>query len=409
MRERRAVWIVARHEYGRMVHRKAFLLMTFGLPLLYLVIFAFIIFFISRGSGMPLGYVDLAGVIPASPQMPEMFDREPPPVAFPDVESGKEAVRNGEIVGLYVLPSDYLRSGEVVLYVGERSPSEEEQSFFAEFIRCNLVSGVKDEAVRRRLLDGPRYVTRTVETGRLSGGVHVVGLAVAIGAAVVFYLLLMLSSNYLLQAVADEKANRTIEMLFTSISPRALIVGKGLGLTAVALTQLLSWGMMVVLGFLYFALRPGSSITLDPSLIPWGDLGIAFLFFLPSYLLLAAMMIALGAVSEDARQGQQLSAFLSLSFYAPLFFITQIITDPGGALAVGLSFFPTTAFLVLMIRRVMGVVPWWQVALSWVVLTASAAGMLIVAARFFRVWMLRYGSGLSLRKVREWLRGGRHA
>lgn len=409
MTNRRATWTVARHEYGRMVRRKSFLLATLGIPVLYIVLFAFIIFFSMKGSGKPLGYVDQAGVFPPSPQVPEEYSYLPMPVAYADVESGRQAVERGEIVALYVLPEDYLSGGEVVLYVGEQSPSQMEQAYFTDFLRFNLTAQVEDEAVRQRLLDGPSYVTKTVGTEQLSGGIYTVRIVIAVGSAVLFYLLLMLSGNYLLQAVADEKENRTVEMLITSIPPRALIVGKALGLTAVAFTQILIWSSAALLGALYYLLQPGHAHSLDLSLIPWGDLGLMLLFFIPTYFLSAAMMIALGAMVDDRQQGQQFSSILSLLFFAPLFFMAQLIAEPNGTLAVGLTFFPTTSFLVLMLRRAMGWVPPWQIVIAWLVLVAATVLMLIAAARIFRLWMLRYGQGLSLRRLRTLLRGGRHA
>ncbi len=407
MTERRAIWVVARQEYGRMVRRKSFLFVTFGIPLLYLFIFTLIFFISLRSSGIPLGYVDQAHILPANPLPPyEMEGSYPLPRAYPDLESGKAALQAGEIVGLYLLPEDYLQTGEVTLYVGEQSPTEGERAYFTSFLRINLVATVEDQAVRERLLDGPHYVTRTVGTGRVTGGIYTVRIVIAVGAAVLFYLLLMLSGGYLLQAVADEKENRTVEMLITSISPRALIVGKTLGLTAVALTQILIWGGVALLGLLIFLLRHPGPVPVDLSLIPWGELGLMLLFFIPTYLLSAAMMVAIGSVVDDRRQGQQFSSLLSLLFFAPLFFLTQIIATPDGTLAQALTFFPPTAFLLLMIRRAVSHVPAWQIVLSWTILTFTSLLMMVGAARLFRLWMLRYGHSLSLRR---WFRGGRHA
>ncbi len=406
MRESAAMRAVARHEYGRMVKRKSFLLMTFGLPLFYLLLFALIAFFTMRSSGIPLGYVDQAGIFPTPPRRPEAYENIPTPVAYPDPESGQAAVKAGEIAALYILPPDYLQGGEVLLYVGPNTPSDMEKEFFADFIRANLIAGVKDEQVRRRLLEGPHYVTRTIETGQMRGGLYTVRLIIGIGAVAVLYLLMLLSGGYLLQAVADEKENRTLEILITSISPRALILGKIVGLMGVAITQLLIWGSAGLLGLIYYLTRPGTHFTFDLSLIPWGELALTLLFFIPSYLLLAAMMVALGVMGEDRRQAQQYSSLFTMPFFAPLFFIAQIIAAPNGALAVGMSFFPTTSFLVLMVRRAMIAVPGWQIALAWVILALTTWLALLAAARLFRLWMLRYGTSFSLSSL---LRGGRHA
>ncbi len=409
MTSQHATWLVARHEYKRMAKRKGFLLATVGIPALYIIIFIILLFFMRRGSGKPLGYVDLAGVFPPSPQLPQEYTHLPTPRAYADVESGRQAVKREEIIALYVLPEDYLSSGEVVLYIGDQSPSEAEREYFTEFLRLNLIAQIEDETVRERLLDGPSYITKTVGTERITGGIYTVRIVIAMGSAGLFYLLLMLSGNYLLQAVADEKENRTVEMLITSITPRTLIVGKAVGLTAVAITQILIWSSAALLGLLYYLLQPKTPSLFNLSLIPWRDLGLMLLFFIPTYFLSAAMMIAVGAVVDERQQGQQLSSILSLLFFAPLFFMAQLIAEPNGTLAVGLTFFPTTSFLVLMLRRAMGWVPLWQIILAWVVLVSATVLMLIAAARIFRLWMLRYGQGLSLRRLGTFLRGGRHA
>ncbi len=411
MPEGKALVIVARHEFTRMLKRKSFLMLTLGLPLLYLFIFGAIAFFTTRSGQGVLGYVDQAHIFPENPRMPAQYEDYPSPRAFPDVESGKQALAAGEIIALYVLPEDYWQGGAVVLYKGDKHVTTSD--FFSDFIRVNLVREVQNEQVRARLLDGPHYISRALGTTHAVGGIHTVRLAITIGTSVLFYLVMMLSGSYLLQVVADEKENRMLEMLVTSTSSRVLILGKTIGLVMISAIQFLVWGMLLLTGAIYVITRPGFPvpITLNFALIPWGELGILMLYFLPTFLLSASLMIALGSVVNDQRQGQQYSSIFSTFFFIPLYFLVQIIAEPNNALSLGLTFFPFTTFLTLMIRRAIAVVPSWQMYVAWGLLVATTGAAMLFAPRVFRWGMLRYGQGVSLKGLRfGWRKrkGGSH-
>ncbi len=411
MPEIKALTLVARYEYMLRVKSKSFLGVTFGLPLLYLLIFGIIMLYTGSVMYAQIGYVDQAHLFPATPQMPPLFADFPQPQAFPDVASGRQALEEGTITALYVLPPDYWQGGTVIAYKGNKHAIASD--FFADFIRVNLVSSVDDANARARLLDGPHYVSEVQGTDQAMGGIHTVRMVIALIAGGMFYLLLTLSGTYLLQAVSDEKENRTLEMIVTSISTRALILGKMVGLIVLSLTQLAIWGAAILVGGIYVLTSPAFPIpiTLEPSLIPWRELGLLTAFFLPTFLLVASLMVALGGIANDQRQGQQYSGIFTMLFFIPLYFIAQLIAEPNGLLAIGLTLFPCTSLSTLMIRRAIGVVPPWQIWLSWGLLTGTALAVALVTPRIFRWGMLRTGQGLSLKKLRLALlgQGGRHA
>jgi ABC-2 type transport system permease protein len=212
----------------------------------------------------------------------------------------------------------------------------------------------------------------------------------------------MSASGYMLQAVADEKENRMMEVLITAVTPGQLIGGKAIGLLAAALTQLAIWVVTVVVG-LYVAspLVP----ELQHATVPWVYLALMALFFLPSYALISAIMVAVGAAVTDMQQGQQTAGLLNLLFVLPIFLLGFLFSNPGHPLLVAMTLFPTTAFLTVSVRWGLSSVPFWQLGLSWILLVAADVMMVWVAARIFRAGMLHYGQPLSLKSVVAAVRG----
>jgi ABC-2 type transport system permease protein len=206
----------------------------------------------------------------------------------------------------------------------------------------------------------------------------------------------------MLEVVAEEKENRTMEIMVTSITPGHLIGGKTVGLLASALTQLAIYGLCVVVGV---ALASPSVPELQQLQVPWGYLGLMALFFFPAYGLIAAIMIAIGSAVTEIQQGQQVAGLLTLTFTLPLFILPVIFENPGHPLAVVLTLFPTTSFLTVSLRWGLGSIPVWQIALGWAILVASVLAMVWVAARVFRASMLRYGQPLSWHSLISALRG----
>jgi ABC-2 type transport system permease protein len=125
------------------------------------------------------------------------------------------------------------------------------------------------------------------------------------------------------------------------------------------------------------------------------------LFFLPTYALIAGLMIALGSLVADHQQAQQLSSLVTLPFMLPFFFMVLVFTSPNSPLLVALTLFPPTAFTSVAMRWGMTAIPIWQLVLSWVLLVATALASIAFAARVFRLGMLRYGQGLKLGELAQ--------
>jgi ABC-2 type transport system permease protein len=178
--------------------------------------------------------------------------------------------------------------------------------------------------------------------------------------------------------------------------------GKAVGLMGVGLTQMFLWigtGVVVLVVIAQFVPM------LSGFTVPLGFLGIVAAFFIPAYALIAGAMTTIGSMVTDLRQAQQISGMVNLFFTMPLFFVSLIMAEPHSAFVVGLSIFPTTSFVTVMMRWAMASVPAWQLIISWLVLVGSAAFSMWLGGRVFRMGMLRYGQRLSVQSLITAMKG----
>jgi ABC-2 type transport system permease protein len=399
------LWLVAKHEYLKIVKQKSFLIGTLGIPvLIILVMTVSILVALGQRGKLPLGYVDHAGILSESVTLPVSEKGEPAVTirAFADEAAAQTALEANTIQAYYVVPDDYIESGRVHLYFLNKRPGEVVQDDFADFLRANLLAEHPND-VQRRMLEGSNVTFRSIDGKRELDSENMVGFMVPFVAAFFFVFAVMNAGSYMLQAVTDEKENRTIEVLATSIRPEELIGGKALGLMSVGFTQLAIW---VLTGVIALLVASPFVPEIQGLHIPWSFLGVAVLFFVPAYALIAGLMTAVGGMVTDLRQGQQITGILNLFFTLPFFFVALMMAKPNSPLLIVLTLFPTTAFVTITMRWAMTSVPMWQLGLSWVLLVTSAVTSVWLAARIFRLGMLRYGQALNVKMIVASLRRG---
>ncbi len=400
------LWLVAKHEYRKMVGKKSFLIATLGVPLLIVVGMAIVILVaISSEDSRPLGYVDHAGIL-----RPDAFaalgddEKRVAIHAYPDETAVRAALEAEEIQAYYIIPADYLQQPAVELYYLEKEPGSGACEDFWDFMRAGLVLQQLPEKTQARAFYGAELTIRTGDGKRELGSHDGLSLVMPFAGAIFFFIVVLSGGGYMLQAVTDEKENRTMEILATSLAPEQLIGGKALGLMAVALTQVGVWVVALAGGLLIGAQFVAELRALQ---VPWGLLGMTALYFLPAYALVSGLMTVIGASVTEVQQGQQISGIINMLFTFPMFFLSVLIAKPNSPLVIALSLFPTTSFTTILLRWGLTVIPFWQLAVSWLLLVASAAGSVWLAARVFRLGMLRYGQRLSLKGILTDLRESR--
>lgn len=403
---KRLLW-VARQAYIRQARRKGFLLAAFGLPLLMLVGFAvlFVVILMSERTERAIGYVDNANIL-ANVQLPaQNADDEPyvPLLPFPDADAARAAFAQQQIDAYVVLAPDYPTTGRATVYGSQGLSNAGRNTLRDALERGLLAQSARDPTIAERALNPvDELIRRSLDGQRetsTASAVAAVVLPILFG--LLFLVTVFSSASYLLQALVEEKENRTMEIVTTSISPWQLVGGKVLGLGLLGLTLALIWlvagGVVWGIGVLQFA-------ALREITWPLNVLGVALLFFVPGYLVYAGLMVAISAAVTSAQEGQQFAGVITLLATAPLITSALFLLNPNGVIPVTLSFFPLSAPLAMLMRMAATEVPLWQIGLSLALLLASDALVLWGAARLFRAGMLRYGKRLSMRDLLRALR-----
>lgn len=405
------LWQVARYEYRRNVFKGSFVMALLSVPLIIALIIGvgWLSERMTRNS-TAIGYVDHAGLLadplpapkrggsPDSPSVPGLV----PLILFPTEEAAQEALDAGQIQAYYVVTEDYDTTNRVELVYVEPPDGEATRQFW-DFMQINRLRDLPPEIARRAVADSNlvvRWPDDAPGGGREFSQQKFFNQFLPLFVGLAFIVLLFMSSGYLMGAVAEEKENRTVEVLVTSLSPGQLIGGKIVGVIAIAFTQLFAWivfaALVVVVGGQLLGLEMMRNLSLD--------LRIVFKMMVvaaPAYVMVAALTTAIGAIVAEAHEAQQVMGLLIQPFMIPAWLAGPIIENPDSPLTVGLSLFPVTALPTFSLRLTFSQVPLWQIAASVAILSLCALGMVWLAGRAFRLGMLRYGQRLSWRELFE--------
>jgi len=391
-------WLVARHEYQRRVYNRRFLFGLVSVPFFILILIGLIFLIISMNNNTtPLGYIDQSGLLSDPRQAPPVLSPEKPvPMrAFTDETTARQALNSGQIQGYFLIPPDYLSSGKLqAVYLKTIKPFPRTQ--FYKFLEVNLLANV-DASISTRLLAGDEVIARSLDGSReMSSKNGWFGLFVPIIAALGFMIAMFTAGGYLMQAVVDEKENRTMEVLLTSVSPNQFMAGKIMADILIGLTQIITWLVFIVIA-IRLAARSFpflQGIQVSPQLI------LLFLtILLPTFVMVSAFMALIGATVSDAREGQQMVGMISLPIWIPYMLVAVIIENPNSPIAVVLSLLPFTSSLTMLIRQGVTILPAWQIALSSIIVLICAVSAIWLAGKAFRLGMLRYGKRLSIREI----------
>ncbi len=388
---------VVRYEYQRHVFRRGFLFALLSVPLMIgLMALVVILLLLRENRTSAVGFVDYARILntPYQAQTTGSLIRAVSIASYPSESAARAGLDSEEVQVYYVLPADYMQTGKVTAVYYEQ-PGDEAESQFRDYLRANLIAG-QDAAVQNRLTEGINLAVQSADGSRQIREGDWFSIFIPVLAGLAFVMAIFISSGYLMQAVVEEKENRTMEILVTSLPPEQLIMGKIVGITGVGLTQLMVWFMVAGVGVLY-----GRSVLpwMAAIRIPGGLIILLSGIFLPAYLMIAALMAAIGATVTEAREGQQVTGLISLPVMIPYMLAGQLILNPNSLLALGLTFFPLTAPVALSMRLGFTQVPGWQLGVYGVVMVTSALAALWLAGRTFRLGMLRYGQRLTIREL----------
>jgi ABC-2 type transport system permease protein len=394
------IWKIIKQEYTKHVFSKRFLFSLLSLPVAVIVMVgvALLVGLFSVDT-TPVGYIDHSGLLD-NPIMLEkdggIFDAAIDFIPYDSEEQAKSDLEAGQIQAYYILPKNYTETLQAQMVFNEE-PGGGVQSEFRSFIRRNLMAQQDlDPETEERLYQGSQVTLLSLDGSREMDEDEWYTIFTPFIAGIMFVIVIMTSGGYLLQAVVEEKENRTMEIVITSVSPGQLMAGKIIGNVSVGLTQLVIWlifgwiGLMV--GGQFFPFLQDFSISTDYALV-------LLLVLLPSFAMVAAIMAAIGSTMTETREAQQVSGLFSLPIMIPYYLASSIMMNPNSTLAVALSYFPLTAPITILMRMAFTVVPVWQLAINIGILVAFAALAIWFAGRAFRLGMLQYGKKLSFKEI----------
>jgi ABC-2 type transport system permease protein len=205
-----------------------------------------------------------------------------------------------------------------------------------------------------------------------------------------------------MSGVIEEKGNRVVEVIVSSIPTRSLFAGKLLGVGAAGLLQFLVWTLSLALVALYAAGAAAAGAVGLPE-IPALLLVSFVVFFLLGYFLYAALYAAVGAAVNTVQEAQSLVFPVLLPLVVGMMFFPAVIQSPDSALAVALSLVPPLTPLLMFLRISVVTPPAWQILLSVLLTTAAIAAVLAVAARIYRVGILMYGKRPTFPEIVRWV------
>lgn len=272
---------------------------------------------------------------------------------------------------------------------------------------------------------------RNAEGDSTSSNTHI-AMAAGFLFTFIIYLFVMSYGGMVMQSVMEEKTNRIVELMVSSVKPFQLMMGKIIGISLVGFVQMAIWAVMLALilfgASALFGLdaaqtqQAGTMAAADPAALaqagedneilsalinlPYAEIGILFvLYFVGGYLLYASFFAAVGASVNEQEDSSQFMMPVVLIMVFGLYAAMGSVENTNGPLAFWASLFPLTSPIVMMVRIPFGV-PLWQELLSLGLLFATSILFVWVSARIYRVGILMYGKKPTLKEMLKWVRWG---
>jgi ABC-2 type transport system permease protein len=311
-----------------------------------------------------------------------------------------QRVSQKELDGYILLPPDLLRDEQPEFSARNTADlftqSKVENSINRALRSQRMVENGIDEKKIEKMSE-PVILKTTGAGGRATKGESSFYLVFGLG--LLIYMSVLLYGQFVLGAVIEEKETRIAEILFSSMRSFPLMMGKLVGVSLVALTQLTIWA----LGFVGISIwAAGSSFTV-PHVSPF--IFVYFVvYFLLGYFIYATVYAVVGSMVTTTQEGGQLALPVVLMLVAGFYLSFSIIRSPNSSLAFWASIFPFFAPITMMVRIVTETPPFWQILLSLGIGIATVVGLVWLASRIYRVGMLMTGKKATIPEVLRWVR-----
>ena len=416
----KSVNLIIAREYLERVKRKSFIITTILTPLLMLLLMAAptLILMFSSPDERKIAVIDDSGVIAS-------HLRNTDEITFVNTSAPLDSVCADEnYEGILVISRGI---------VDEKSPSATLYTRGASSMMTEgLIAGQIEEAVEaQRILAYDIDNLRTI-LNEIQADVHlstvridkdeesetssILSYITGLVMDMMLYMFILIYGQMVMTSIIEEKNNRVLEIVVSSVNPTSLMLGKIAGIGLVAITQIVIWGALLAIAsawalpVLGAAAASVGDASLSGAMAQLGDtawlaslFGWLVLFFIGGYLFYSAIWAAIGSAVDNIQDASQLSSIATVPVIIGIVCSMSIVQDPDSTMAVWVSMIPFTSPMAMMSRLPFGI-PLWQILTSLAILYASFMGLIWVAAKIYRVGIFMYGKKPGLADLIRWAR-----
>ncbi len=432
---RKTLFIIQR-EYLTRVKTKSFLLTTIGAPLLFLIL-PFALILISE-------YADKSVTNILVEDKSSLFDD----VVFPDKEDGSiyfikeklnisadSAINSGVYDAAVLIPKDFdlIHTGRSpIRFISKKRIGITDRIHIKDEISKAVSNKVMQQFIEDSLLaDIQKTVPINFErigSGDDKSSFITIASAIGYGIGFLIYMTITIYGSMIMRGVMEEKNNRIMEVLISSVKPWQLMIGKIFGIGAVGLTQFIIWGFILVIGNL--VLMPILGVTMaggmaEPQIINasqssvdvseiqqilnglkdinFSSIGLGFAFyFTAGFFLYGSLFAAIGAAGSDETNAQSLIIPIMMPIVISFFVLITALGNPDGKLAFWGSIIPFSSPIIMPALMAFDI-PGWQIALSVVLMIITIFFIAAIAAKIYRTGILMYGKKVTLAEIGKWI------
>ena len=436
--------IIAGREFNERVRKKSFIFTTILMPILMVGIMFVpaLMMNIQSDEAKEILVVDQSGLIAERLEDSSTIDFTPSDKTLEELTA-----QQGESnpFGILIIGGDVATNpSNVQLLTYESSTINIESAIadqIASIIESEKLKAYNIDDIDAILAEIQTNVTLKVkqldESGETQDSSSMLNIALAYIFGFLIYMFVFLYGNMVMQGVIEEKSNKVMEVMVSSVRPFQLMMGKILGIASVAVTQFVIWVIFILvvggaainlMGLDEMMAAAGSAVAMDPmamagaAQMPAVDsemvsllatitnpayllriLGGFLIYFIGGYLLYAAMFAAVGSAVDNEKDTNNLQLPITVPLILALFVMMSAMQEPNGPLAFWFSMIPFTSPIVMMVRLPYGV-PGWELALSIGLLVATFVAIVLLAGKIYRVGVFMYGKKPSFKELLKWMR-----
>lgn len=411
--------IIIGREYFSRVKRKSFIISTILMPLfmIAMMVVPVAVALLSTPDSMNIAVVDQSGVVaPALRNEGEMSFVNNPQLTIAEAKAdetydgvlviGNDIVQNPAAVTLYTRGASSMLSESVIT---------SQLNKIIQDIRLEAYNIPELPKIMQDVQVDVSMTTFRLDEDQETETSSVTSYAIGMIMSLMLYMFIMLYGQMVMTSIIEEKNNRVLEIVVSSVKPSALMMGKICGIGLVALTQILIWAGLLIAASAWII--PGiaaGSMSADAEVAGLvAQLGntayvasiFAYIvaFLVGGYLFYSAIYAAIGSAVDNVQDASQLQTIAIVPIILAMVLSMSVISDPNSQMAFWASIIPFTSPVVMMARIPFGI-PGWEIALSLVLLYASFFGMIWFSAKVYRVGIFMYGKKPTLGELVRWAR-----